>query len=352
MMKLSSLSVPDKEFSSAMRRARAALNLLADLQISPTPLRFTVAYAHQLGEISDLSLAMNRLISHDHLTGAAVDELYQQFFGDDIDRSELNYASQKVEDTVCDVADQVAASRRQSESYAAHLQNFSSALADGEAADLSDRTARLLAETEFAARDQRQLEDRLSFSLRELATLRRHLDRLEQEVQQDPLTGIGNRVLFNRELRGAIVKAKRDLEPLSLLMIDIDCFKRFNDHHGHQMGDQVLKLVARQLTTVATVGGEPARYGGEEFVLILRQHDLAQAIVIGRRLGKLVAGKKVVNRRTGLTLGQVTLSIGVAQYRPGETAAELVHRADEAMYMAKEAGRNCVIGDDDGGILV
>lgn len=85
---------------------------------------------------------------------------------------------------------------------------------------------------------------------------------------------------------------------------------------------------------------------------MLRRHDPAQAITLARRVGKLVAGKKVVNRRTGQTLGQVTLSIGVAHYRPGETAAELIDRAIDAMYLAKAAGRNCVIGDDHPGILV
>jgi diguanylate cyclase len=352
MMKLSALAAPDEEFTDALRRARAAINLLADLQVAPTPLRFAVAYAHQLGEISDLSLAMNRLISHDHLTAAAVDELYQQFFGDQVDRFDLNFASQKVEDTVSDVTDQLGATRRHSESYAGQLQDFIAALAAGEIAGLREHAALLMAATESAAREQRQLEDRLSFSLRELETLRRQLDRLERELRRDPLTGIGNRATFNRELRSFIARAKREDEPLSLLMIDIDFFKRFNDDHGHHMGDQVLKLVARQLIAVASAGSEPARYGGEEFALMLRRHDPAQAITLARRVGKLVAGKKVVNRRTGQTLGQVTLSIGVAHYRPGETAAELVDRAIDAMYLAKAAGRNCVIGDDHPGILV
>jgi len=341
---LISLTASEDSLSNAMRRARSALNLLAELHIPPTPARFAVAYGHQLGEIADLSLAMNRLIGHDRLTGEAVDELYLQFFGNEFDRADLNYASQKIQDTVGDVAEQISVSLRRRKEFSEGLQGYAAALADGGVTP--EQTKALLAATGEVERDHTQLQDRLDFTLRELETLRRDLDRLEREARLDPLTGIGNRALFDRQLRTALAHAKRDGEPLCLLMIDIDHFKQFNDLYGHQMGDQVLKLVARELAGVASEASEPARYGGEEFALILRRCDLAKAGGVAEKLRKKVEGKKVVNRRTGQTLGQVTLSIGVAQARPGESAAELVHRADEAMYRAKAQGRNCIVTDE------
>ena len=349
MINLIALAGNDESFTNAMRRSRSALNLLADLRIPPSPARFAVAYAHQSGEVTDLSLTMNRLIGHDRLTGQSLDELYLQFFGSEFDGAELTFAAQKVQDTVADVTEQVAASRLKTDSYGEGLREFAAELEAG-SDDLGARVATLLAETEAMAKEHHQLEDRLTFTLRELDTLRRHLDRLEREARKDSLTGVGNRAYFNRALRNAIAKARRDEEPLSLLMIDIDNFKQFNDQHGHQMGDQVLKLVARQLVSVASDSHEPARYGGEEFTLILRRTALAQAVETAHWLRKLVAGKKVVNRLTQETLGQVTLSIGVALYRPGETAAEFVHRADEAMYTAKAEGRNCVVTDEHPGM--
>lgn len=341
---LISLPALDESLGNAMRRARSAINLLAELRIPPTPARFAVAYAHQLGEIADLSLTMNRLIGHDRLTGGAVDELYLQFFGNEVDRADLNYASQKVQDTVGDVAEQIGASLRRRKEFSDGLQGFAAALAEGSAT--AEQAEALLTVTGEVERDHVQLQDRLDFTLRELETLRRHLDRLEREARLDSLTGIGNRALFDRQLRAAIAHARRDHEPLGLLMVDIDNFKQFNDLYGHQMGDQVLKLVARQLAGVAGDVSEPARYGGEEFALILKRCDLTEAASVADKLRKKVEGKKVVNRRTGETLGQVTLSIGVARLRPGESAAELVHRADEAMYRAKARGRNCVVTDE------
>jgi diguanylate cyclase len=344
MTTLSSLPAIEESLGNAMRRARSALNLLAELRIPPTPARFAVAYAHQLGVIADLSLAMNRLIGHDRLTVQAVDELYQQFFANETSRAELNYASRKIQDAVGEVADQIEGSSRRHKSFAEGLEGFAEALAAGAAT--AEQAQSLLALTREIGNDQRQLQDRLGFTLRELETLRGELDRLEREARQDRLTGIANRAQFDRQLRAAIAHAKRDHEPLCLMMVDIDNFKRFNDLYGHQMGDQVLKLVAHVLAQVAGPSREPARYGGEEFALILKRGDLAEAAMLAEKLRKRVEGRKVINRRTGQTLGQVTLSVGVAVYRPGETAAELVHRADEAMYRAKAQGRNCVVTDE------
>jgi len=344
MATLSSLPALDESLSNAMRRARSALNLLAELHIPPTPARFAVAYAHQLGALADLSLAMNRLIGHDRLTIEAVDELYQQFFANEANRAELNDASRKIQDTVGEVAEQIEGTSQRHQSFADGLAGFADALASGNAT--AEQTSSLLALTREVDSDHQRLQDRLSFTMRELDTLREQFDRLEREARLDPLTGIGNRAQFDRQMRAAVAHARRDHEPLCLMMIDIDNFKRFNDLYGHQMGDQVLKLVAHQLTVVGGEAYQPARYGGEEFALVLPRGDLAEAAQLAEKLRKKVEGRKVINRRTGQTLGQVTLSVGVARYRAGETAAELVHRADEAMYRAKAQGRNCVVTDE------
>jgi diguanylate cyclase len=345
-MHLLSLAPPGESLASASQRARSAVNFLSELKIPPTPARFTVAYAHQLGEMTDLSLAMNRLIGHDRLSGRALDELFEQFFHDHVDQQELKFASQKVQESVQDVADRLSASLPRYESYGKELGDFTQALSSGDTGKTAAIAADLVEKTKTLVDDHRQLEDRFAFTVRELESMRRHLEQIERDAIRDALTGIGNRAFFNRELRTAMAHARRDSEPLCLLMVDIDHFKQFNDQYGHQMGDQVLKLVARQLSLVSRESNEAARYGGEEFALILRRCDIVIAEEIANRLRKMVASKQVVNRRSGETLGHVTLSIGVGLYRPGEPAAEFVHRADEAMYLAKAQGRNQVVTDE------
>ncbi len=131
-------------------------------------------------------------------------------------------------------------------------------------------------------------------------------------------------------------------EPLCLLMADIDFFKRFNDTHGHPIGDQVLKLVARTLTETLKGRDTPARFGGEEFAVILPQTVLESAVIVAEQIRVRVASRVIKRRDTQQQLGSITLSIGVTQYRPGDTIADLVQRADEALYAAKGAGRNRV----------
>lgn len=332
------------EFGTAAGYARSAINLLSELRIPPTPARFTIAFTHQTGENADLSMAMNRLIGHDKLTALALDELFHQFFGRTIEEAELRDASQRIERTVTEAADCIGAASQSAERYGNVLADF----ADGEpAGDFSKKITTILDETRHMATANRKFEERLQFSSGEIEILRKNLERLEREASLDGLTGIANRKRFDQVLRECMARVNSDGSPLTLLMMDIDHFKNFNDSHGHLVGDQVLKLVARYVTDSLRPQDTAARYGGEEFVVILPHTDIQDALRVAETVRQSVASKKVVNRRTGVNLGQVTLSVGAALYRRGEAAAELVHRADEALYQAKAGGRNRVISESE-----
>jgi diguanylate cyclase len=125
-------------------------------------------------------------------------------------------------------------------------------------------------------------------------------------------------------------------------MLDIDHFKSFNDNFGHQVGDQVLRLVARTLTDGIKGRDIAARYGGEEFVILLPETNLAHAMILAESLRKSLAAKEVINRASGEFLGRITMSIGVAQYYSSEDVNELIERVDSALYTAKHNGRNQV----------
>jgi diguanylate cyclase len=144
-----------------------------------------------------------------------------------------------------------------------------------------------------------------------------------------------------------MAKARNAGEPLVLLMVDIDLFKRFNDTHGHQVGDQVLRLVARTLTDCVRGGDLPARYGGEEFAVILPRTTLVNSRPIGERIRTTLAARKIVRRNTGEALGGITVSLGAALYRVGESADTLIQRADSALYSAKKQGRNRLVLETD-----
>jgi diguanylate cyclase len=336
---------PGEDFATAVRRARSAVDLLVQLRIPPIPTRLTIMYLYQTGEPDDLSRVINRLLGHDKLTAQAVDEIHEQYFGRGIEEAELRDASLRIERSIAEVSDCIDTASNSVERYEGVLADFTASSdndAELAAASLSGAISTVLDETRQMSETNHRLEARLQNSAREIELLREHLDRLEREASLDALTGIANRKRFDVALREAIVHASRDEDPLSLLMIDIDHFKAFNDSYGHQMGDQVLKLVARYVRECVKGQDVVARYGGEEFGVILPRTHLDAGAQAAANICRHVASKKVVNRRTGASLGQITLSIGVAQYRLGEPSGELVHRADEALYLAKSTGRNRV----------
>ena len=173
--------------------------------------------------------------------------------------------------------------------------------------------------------------------------MRVSLDRAQMESQIDELTQVGNRKFFDRELSRSMLEVSNTSHPLSLLMIDIDFFKKFNDTYGHLVGDQVLKLVAK--TLVENLKGRDiiARYGGEEFVILLAHTNTDDAEKVANQLRASLATKKITKRSTNESLGVITISIGATQFNIGEDAESFVGRADGALYKAKQTGRNRVV---------
>jgi diguanylate cyclase (GGDEF)-like protein len=159
----------------------------------------------------------------------------------------------------------------------------------------------------------------------------------------DHMTGLANRRTFDKELSREWRRAVRERGSLSLLMVDIDFFKRYNDHYGHPAGDECLRAIASLLArTMVRSNDLAARYGGEEFAIILPGSNLDGALMIAERLRDAIAHANL--RHEGSSRGTVTVSIGVASVLPTRTMEEsqLIQAADTALYLAKRNGRNQV----------
>lgn len=188
----------------------------------------------------------------------------------------------------------------------------------------------------------------LKASQRQLRRLTGELGEANEALQQlstrDGLTGLANRRLFDETLVREWKRAMRDGTPLSLIMIDIDLFKQYNDRYGHQAGDECLEMVAGMLQICATRAADlVARYGGEEFAAILPAVNNAGSLVVAERMRTGVEGLKIKHDDSG-TGDNVSISLGVATRIPGRNSApsELVAAADRALYQAKSGGRNLV----------
>ncbi len=172
------------------------------------------------------------------------------------------------------------------------------------------------------------------------ALVRDQLQRaLHAMAYQDALTGLQNRRAFDERLRAEIVRARRYREVFSLLLLDIDRFKTINDAHGHDIGDQVLRTLAEILGSRMRQADGLARWGGEEFTLLLPQTDGEGA----RQLAEQLRGAVAEFRFPGV--GRLTISLGIAQFAPHDSVDTLFRRVDQALYAAKDQGRDrCVLG--------
>lgn len=229
------------------------------------------------------------------------------------------------------------------DSYARSLANAQSrltALSEGEQVRVI--VSLLVAENERMRRDSSNLKVKLEESKRQIDTLRSNLIEAEEVVLRDPLTGVGNRRCFDITMEKAIADAQEAGTPLSLVMCDIDHFKRVNDAFGHQVGDEIIKMFSRVIETSVREGDTVIRYGGEEFAIILPKAGQAAAKAIAEWIRHQFESKKLTIRETNQRIGQMTASFGVAEYRPGDDTENLVQRADAKLYDAKSAGRNRV----------
>jgi len=168
----------------------------------------------------------------------------------------------------------------------------------------------------------------------------RLFERMEKLAITDGLTGLLNRRYFFELAEKEITRAVRYQKPLSLLMIDIDHFKRINDQFGHLVGDQMLQLIARNCTKILRKVDIISRYGGEEFTVLLPETDLKESLVAAERLREAIASSQVVSREG---VAKVTGSLGVATLGmcPPDIK-QLIDCADKALYEAKKGGRNQV----------
>jgi two-component system, sensor histidine kinase LadS len=165
-------------------------------------------------------------------------------------------------------------------------------------------------------------------------------DKLEALSMVDGLTGIANRRQFDQVLQNEWQRMQRTQQPLALVMIDVDWFKRYNDHYGHPAGDQCLREVATAIAALGRGSDLMARYGGEEFVLVAPATDADQALALAQRACATVQALALPH--AGSDIGVVTLSCGVAAIvpQPGQESAQLMRAADAALYRAKHQGRN------------
>lgn len=326
--------------------ARSAMERMAHEGIPANPQNFTIWYEYYSGRNAALVKAIDVMVSGSQEFNAEINgDLYDKFLGPETGRQAVKDAGERIQSQLESVIGMLGEASEGAGHYSERLQDASATLGAGDVGfeGLKSLVQSLQVDTQKVAEQNKQLDSKLKQSSQQMQNLREELEVAQREAMTDGLTGIPNRKFFDMSLRQSVMDSMESNKPMSLLMLDIDFFKKFNDDHGHQIGDEVLKLVARVLQTSIKGQDIAARYGGEEFSIILPNTTLTNAVQVGEHVRKSMADRKIVRRNSDVNFGNITLSIGAAQYEIGEALSSVIERADAALYRAKDGGRNRVM---------
>jgi diguanylate cyclase len=332
--------------ASARDTAFATIDGLVGLGLAPTPTNYSVWHSHISGENPGLSRSIQELVARAiPITDEMLSDFWRRFCAPAMDPAVVTDAGERLGRLMASIAESISGAGAATSGFTDALARFGDEIVAAVrmpdmAAVMREATRRMLVETKRMVEGTRGLDADLRGASREVQALRNDLEEARRQAMSDPLTSVANRKAFDERLAREMAAASASGSDLALLLLDIDHFKRFNDSFGHVIGDEALKLVAQ--TLVAGVKGRDmvARYGGEEFAVILPATSLAHALGLANGLGAAVKGRRMLLKSTGRDLGRITVSLGVARYRPGESASDLVRRADAALYAAKDRGRD------------
>ncbi len=314
------------------------------------PRSFEVWYAHLNGELPSLSHALRSIIVKNGVVDAAeIDTLYETHIGNGRFVAQSERSSLGVLGEINGVMTMIDSALGSSVKYDASLRALSDDLSDtADRFKIREIVESLVVSTREAVASNRLLEKRLGEGRSEIQLLREALEATRADALTDSLTGLANRRHFEEMLQKSIDQTTINREPFCLIMCDIDFFKRFNDQHGHLTGDQVLRLVAKTMQQKLKSTAIPCRYGGEEFAVILPSADLVAGRICAETIRQALLTRELVIRSTGETIGRVTVSLGVATYRRGDTISSLIERADACLFQAKRQGRNRTVTETCG----
>jgi len=329
--------------------AKTAFGLMTDWSVTPTPDNFELFYTYADGRHPELSKIIEGMIANRApFTEPLLHELRARFLAREQAATTMAEVGSTISGMLDAVMGKLAKAGKDASEYGKTLSAASGELDSGKSpAAVGKMIERLIGATQAMESRAKTLENELQRSSQQVTELKVQLDTVRKESRTDPLTGIANRKTFDVELAAAINDASASGDGVALLMCDIDFFKRFNDTWGHQTGDQVLRLVANCLSENVKGRDTAARYGGEEFAVIVRQTNLPGAVSLAEQIRSNVECKKLVKRSTGDILGTISISLGVAEFAPGDSAESLVQRADQCLYRAKNTGRNKVVSETE-----
>ena len=321
---------------------RQAIPLMVKCNIPPNPLNYALWYTYVSNRIPHLNQQIDQTID---TYGTCPTLLGEQLFREHVISEEVS-DSEEARNQIIALTNTL---NTQANHAAKHTSDFGSVLEDSlkglsetgnndqEITSIINRLAENTASiSESTALFQKQIADAQA----EIVALKDELHKTKQDARVDPLTGLFNRRAFDAELE-QITGAPKHAEA-TLIMIDIDHFKKFNDEYGHLMGDKVLQYFGKLLKAECQKPILPVRFGGEEFAILMIGKQKNDGEVLAEILRKKIQAIRIKQKKSGKVISSITASFGISQRLPNESPEQMIERADKALYHAKASGRNQV----------
>ncbi|MDB6060622.1 MAG: hypothetical protein JWM78_725 [Verrucomicrobiaceae bacterium] len=334
------------EFPEGMQQAvaylKTAVPLLNKLALPPNPINYGLWYVHLSGRRPELSATIEKISKglepYDETILAALFETHVCLKGAEVNgkaAAKFHLLTTMLQEHLHTSID---SSTRLDKSVQSSRQSLQAAININ---DVVTTVANVVALLDSFNETNRECRRTMQEADEEIDRLRVELERAQQNANIDELTRLYNRATFYREIKRKIARSP---EPkLCVVMCDLDYFKTINDRFGHLMGDRVLQRIGALLLEQSRDGTLAARYGGEEFALIISDADLDEATLFAERLRNSIQQMRIKIRNSDTVLERLTASFGVSTFRAGDTVETLFERADRALYLAKEYGRNITV---------
>jgi diguanylate cyclase len=334
------------DFDYATSIADRASRFMSQHAVPPTPENFSVWFNYAMGASPALRKTIDILVANKRKFDSATNhDLYVTYVKPRADSGVAEDFPEQLQSVISSAKEFLATAISDNRTQIETLGEVSSQC--GASGDPRPIIERLVKELSNATARASSLEANFIETSEELDKIRDSLKLAEQHSNTDALTGLANRRALEEFVRSAQITSMETGEPLSILMIDIDHFKKFNDSFGHQVGDQVLRLVAKVLQENVRGDDLAARYGGEELMAVLPGTAVDICAEIAERIRRRISEARLTRRATGEEISSVTVSIGIAQFRLAESAEMMIERCDRALYQAKRSGRNRTITESD-----
>lgn len=322
---------------------KKTIQFIGQHNVTAIPINYTVSYEYCRGEHILLRQAIDQAINNKQ---PITDGVMQRWF----DTFLLGYDLKALGESQLDlnkIASQLARTTTQAEEnviqFDHSLKECKSGLSEASSsASLASIVSALLTSTTSMQVAMEQMKQQITASQQEIASLQDRLAMATLEALTDPLTGLTNRKGLSMAINEALYAAQQSQNYPSLLMLDIDYFKKINDNFGHLLGDKALKILADTLKKQIKGKDTAARYGGEEFAILLLETDLQNAWKVAENIRRIIENLKITRTNDHQELFRMTISIGVARYQTDQSINDFIEHADNALYQSKNEGRNRV----------